>query len=199
MVGKPYRIAGKTYYPSEKPFSAVGMASWYGSDFHGRRTANGEVFDRTSITAAHPTMPLPSYARVTNLKNDRSIIVRVNDRGPYHGGRVMDVSQRTAEALDFKAAGTAKVKVEWIGKADLGGDEDARLLATLRESEPASLDGEEPVMTALRDVAPSRVAAAALEPENAPLAYAGPDTTNETPVIPNTASVEGAESESRAR
>ncbi|PWB79359.1 MAG: septal ring lytic transglycosylase RlpA family lipoprotein, partial [Methylocystaceae bacterium] len=82
LVGKPYQIAGKTYYPSERPYSAVGLASWYGSDFHGRKTANGEVFDRGSISAAHPTMPLPSYARVTNLRNSRSMIVRVNDRGP---------------------------------------------------------------------------------------------------------------------
>jgi rare lipoprotein A len=85
MVGKPYKIAGQTYYPNEKPYAAVGTASWYGSDFHGRKTANGEVFDRESISAAHPTMPLPSYARVTNLRNSRSIVVRVNDRGPYHG------------------------------------------------------------------------------------------------------------------
>jgi rare lipoprotein A len=194
MVGKPYKIAGKTYYPSEQPYSAVGAASWYGSDFHGRRTANGEVFDRTSITAAHPTMPLPSYARVTNLKNERSIIVRVNDRGPYHGGRVMDVSQRTAEALDFKTAGTAKVKVEWIGRADLAGDDDAMLLATLRENEPAKLEGDEPVLTALREVAPSRVAAAALEAEGGALAYAGTDTPTEPVATPQQAvAVDGEE------
>lgn len=149
MVGKPYKIAGHTYVPSEKPFAAEGTASWYGSDFHGRRTANGEIFDRESITAAHPTMPLPSYARVTNLKNSRSMIVRVNDRGPYHGGRVMDVSQRVAEALDFRSAGTARVKVEWIGRANLAGDDDAKLLATLRDDgEPATIDGVAPVMTA---------------------------------------------------
>ena len=124
MVGKPYTIAGRTYYPSERPFSATGTASWYGADFHGRRTANGEIFDRKSISAAHPTMPLPSYARVTNLRNARSIVVRVNDRGPYHGGRVMDVSQRVAEALDFHSVGTARVKVEWIGRADIAGDDD---------------------------------------------------------------------------
>jgi rare lipoprotein A len=150
MVGKPYTIAGHTYYPSEKPYSAVGVASWYGSDFHGRRTANGEIFDRNSISAAHPTMPLPSYARVTNLRNARSIIVRVNDRGPYHGGRVMDVSQRVAEALDFHGAGTARVKVEWIGRAGLDGDDDNKLLATLRDDGPATLDGAAPVMTAGR-------------------------------------------------
>ena len=152
MVGKPYTIAGRTYYPSEKPFSATGVASWYGSDFHGRRTANGEIFDRKSISAAHPTMPLPSYARVTNLRNDRSIVVRVNDRGPYHGGRVMDVSQRVAEALDFHSAGTAHVKVEWIGRANIEGDDDTRLLATLRDDgNPATLDGAAPVMTASQE------------------------------------------------
>lgn len=152
MVGKPYKIAGKTYYPSEKPYAAAGTASWYGSDFHGRRTANGEIFDRNSVTAAHPTLPLPSYARVTNLRNARSMIVRVNDRGPYHGGRVMDVSQRVAEALDFRSAGTAQVKVEWIGRADIAGDNDAKLLATLRDDgRPAMLDGFAPVMTAARE------------------------------------------------
>jgi rare lipoprotein A len=174
MVGKPYKIAGKTYYPSEKPFSAVGTASWYGSDFHGRRTANGEVFDRASITAAHPTMPLPSYARVTNLKNARSIIVRVNDRGPYHGGRVMDVSQRVAEALDFRTAGKAKVKVEWIGRANIAGDEDAKLLATLRDDAPATLEPEGlgPVIaSALRNNPVERVAEAATTEAEA-LAYA---------------------------
>lgn len=151
MVGKPYKIAGQTYVPSEKAYSASGTASWYGSDFHGRRTANGEVFDRDSISAAHPTMPLPSYARVTNLKNSRSMVVRVNDRGPYHGGRVMDVSQRVAEALDFRAAGTAQIRVEWIGRANLAGDDDARLLATLRDDgEPARLDGGAPVMVAAK-------------------------------------------------
>ena len=153
MVGKPYKIAGHTYVPNEKPYSAEGTASWYGADFHGRRTANGEIFDRKSISAAHPTMPLPSYARVTNLKNSRSMIVRVNDRGPYHGGRVMDVSQRVAEALDFRSAGTARIKVEWVSRAKIGGDDDAYLLATLRDDGPAVLDHGAPVLTALREEA----------------------------------------------
>ena len=84
-VGKPYVVAGQTYTPEENPnYTAEGLASWYGDDFHGRATANGEVFDMSSISAAHPTLPIPSYARVTNLSNQRSIIVRVNDRGPYH-------------------------------------------------------------------------------------------------------------------
>ncbi|GDX38470.1 hypothetical protein LBMAG20_06850 [Methylocystaceae bacterium] len=184
MVGKPYKIAGKTYVPNEKPYAVEGTASWYGADFHGRRTANGEIFDRKSISAAHPTMPLPSYARVTNLRNSRSMIVRVNDRGPYHGGRVMDVSQRVAEALDFRSAGTARVKVEWVSRAKIGGDDDAYLLATLRDDSPAALDNDAPVLTALREEAteiadlPSRaeavrVAAAETitETENAALAY----------------------------
>ena len=116
LVGRPYTIAGKRYFPSEQPReSQVGMASYYGGAFHGRKTANGEVFDMTSLSAAHPTMPLPSYARVTNTRNGRSIIVRVNDRGPYHGGRVMDVSQRVAEVLDFKRAGTAQIRVDYVG------------------------------------------------------------------------------------
>ncbi|MBV8850048.1 MAG: septal ring lytic transglycosylase RlpA family protein [Methylobacteriaceae bacterium] len=132
MVGKPYTVGGITYYPSERTHVAVGLASYYGTAFHGRRTANGEVFDRESISAAHPTMPLPSYARVTNLRNQSSIIVRVNDRGPYHPGRIMDVSERVAEALEFRRVGTAKVKVEYIGRAGLGGSDDHKLYATLR-------------------------------------------------------------------
>lgn len=159
LVGKPYQIAGKTYYPSERPYSAVGLASWYGSDFHGRKTANGEVFDRGSISAAHPTMPLPSYARVTNLRNSRSMIVRVNDRGPYHGGRVMDVSQRVAEALDFHRIGTARVKVDYVGRAGLNGSDDSKLLATLRDDgRPAMLDGASPVMVAAAAAEPVRTA-----------------------------------------
>ena len=151
LVGHPYRIAGHTYVPAENDsYSAVGMASWYGAAFHGRRTANGEIYDMASITAAHPTMPLPSYARVTNLGNGYSVIVRVNDRGPYHGGRVMDVSSRAADLLGFKGEGTAKVRVDYVGQAPLGGSDDGVLLASLRtDGSPATLDGySSPVMIA---------------------------------------------------
>ena len=153
LVGHPYTVAGHRYYPSENPsYSAVGMASWYGAAFHGRRTANGEVYDMASLSAAHPTMPLPSYARVTNLGNGYSVIVRVNDRGPYHGGRVMDVSSRVAEVLDMKAMGTARVKVEYVGPAPIGGSDDSQLLASLRtDGSPASMIGypaAAPVMVA---------------------------------------------------
>src|SRR5256885_13532990 len=109
-VGKPYMVAGRTYVPEEDVnYRAEGMASWYGDDFHGRQTANGEVFDMTSLTAAHPTLPMPSYARVTNLANGRSLVVRVNDRGPYHGNRLIDVSNRAADLLEFRGHGVARV------------------------------------------------------------------------------------------
>ena len=137
-VGKPYVVAGRTYNPEEDPnYKIEGLASWYGTDFHGRLTANGEVFDMQSISAAHPTLPLPSYVRVTNLSNRKSLIVRVNDRGPFHGNRVIDVSHKSAQLLGFKNNGVARVKVEYIGRAALEGSDDLRLMATLREGEPA--------------------------------------------------------------
>ena len=125
LVGRPYHVNGRTYVPTENDnYAATGIASWYGDAFHGRRTANGEIYDMAAITAAHPTMPLPSYARVTNIGNGRSIIVRVNDRGPYAPGRVMDVSSRVADLLDIKGAGTAHVHIEYVGKAPIEGSDD---------------------------------------------------------------------------
>ena len=154
MVGKPYTVAGKLYVPREdKNYSAVGTASWYGPSFHGRMTANGEVFDRESISVAHPTMPLPSYVRVTNTLNGRSIIARVNDRGPYHDDRLVDVSEQVATSLNFKHLGTARVKVDYIGRAPMEGDDDKVLLATLRtDGRPAQLN---------RHAAPAQVASIA--------------------------------------
>jgi rare lipoprotein A len=132
LLGHAYTVDGRTYYPSDRHYVAIGLASWYGDAFHGRRTANGEIFDRYSISAAHPTMPLPSYARVTNLRNHYSMIVRVNDRGPFAPGRIMDVSRRVADMLDFSKNGTTKVKVEYIGPASLDGSDGDKLMATLR-------------------------------------------------------------------
>lgn len=144
-VGKPYTVAGRVYVPEEDPhYSAVGLASWYGDDFHGRYTANGEIFDMDSISAAHPTLPLPSYVRVTNLANKKSIVVRVNDRGPYVGNRVIDLSVKTAKLLGFYGRGVAKVKVDYVGRAPLEGSDDRKLMATLREGTPAMA----PVMVA---------------------------------------------------
>src|SRR5947208_7373636 len=137
-VGKPYTVAGRVYVPEEDPnYREEGMASWYGDDFHGRLTANGEVFDMTSLTAAHPTLPIPSYARVTNMRNGKSLIVRVNDRGPYHDNRLIDVSNKAAELLEFKSNGVARVRVEYVGRAPLEGSDDRQLVATLRTGVPA--------------------------------------------------------------
>src|SRR6202795_5050131 len=137
-VGKPYVVAGRVYVPEEDVnYREEGLASWYGDDFHGRLTANGEVFDMESLTAAHPTLPMPCYARVTNLANGKSLIVRVNDRGPYHGNRLIDVSNKAAELLDFKGNGVARVRVEYFGRAPLEGSDDRQLMATLRTGEPA--------------------------------------------------------------
>ena len=141
-VGSPYTVAGRTYVPENNPhYRADGVASWYGSDFHGRSTANGEIFDAEAITAAHPTLPLPSYVRVTNLSNGRSLIVRVNDRGPYAGNRIIDVSKHAANLLGFTVNGTAWVRVEYVGAAPIQGSGDRMLEATLRQDEPAPAPG----------------------------------------------------------
>ena len=142
QTGKPYQIAGRMYVPMANPtgYSSEGVASWYGPGFHGRKTANGEYFDRHSLTAAHPTLPLPSYVRVTNLDNSHSIIVRVNDRGPFAHNRVIDLSQKTAEALNFRHKGTARVRVEYMGTASTNGSDDNLLMATLTTNgQPAQL------------------------------------------------------------
>jgi rare lipoprotein A len=137
-VGKPYMVGGRMYVPEEDVnYRAEGLASWYGDDFHGRLTANGEVFDMASLTAAHPTLPMPCYARVTNLRNGKSLIVRVNDRGPYHANRLIDVSNKAAELLEFKGNGVARVRVEYVARAPLEGSDDRQLMATLRSGVPA--------------------------------------------------------------
>jgi rare lipoprotein A len=137
-IGKPYTVGGRVYVPEEDAnYREEGLASWYGDDFHGRLTANGEVFDMGSLTAAHPTLPMPCYARVTNLGNGKSLIVRVNDRGPYHGNRLIDVSNKAAELLEFKGNGVARVRVEYVGRAPLEGSDDLQLIATLRTGTPA--------------------------------------------------------------
>jgi rare lipoprotein A len=189
QVGQPYTIAGKRYVPREKPagYTATGSASWYGIAFHGRKTANGEIYDRNSISAAHPTMPLPSYARVTNLANNHSIVVRVNDRGPYHGNRVMDVSERTAALLNFKHMGTARVKIDYLGQAGLAGSDDTKLMASLRTNGPAPMPGNtqptmvamvEPVASARPPAQQSQISAFSSQPQaNAPLSQMVQDSS----------------------
>jgi rare lipoprotein A len=115
-VGKPYKVKGQRYKPFETyNYTQTGVASWYGPDFHAKLTANGEMYDQNDLTAAHKTLQLPSIVRVTNLENGKSVIVRVNDRGPFARGRIIDMSSKAAELLDMKRAGTAKVKVEVLG------------------------------------------------------------------------------------
>lgn len=133
LVGKPYTVAGDLYEPIENPigYVAEGKASWYGNDFHGRQTANGEIFSASAISCASPVLPLPSYVRVTNTDNGRSIICRVNDRGPYLHGRVMDLSYRTAAILGYADRGTGNIAVEYVGPAPLNGDDTRMLLASV--------------------------------------------------------------------
>ena len=116
-VGNPYQIMGRWYYPKEDyNYSETGIASWYGEDFHAKRTANGEKYDMHTLTAAHRTLPLPCIVRVTNLENGRSLVVRVNDRGPYAKDRIIDLSKRAAQLLGYQMQGTTKVKVEIMAK-----------------------------------------------------------------------------------
>lgn len=139
MVGKPYQVAGRWYTPRVDPgYNKTGKASWYGSAFHGRLTANGEIFDQSAITAAHPTLPLPSYVRVTNLHNNRSLVVRVNDRGPFVADRIIDLSRRSADMLGFGNKGVADVRVQYVGPAPLQGDDTRVLLASLDGPDAAS-------------------------------------------------------------
>lgn len=142
-VGKPYQINGVWYYPKEDySYDETGIASWYGPGFHEKNTANGEIYDQNELTAAHKTLPMPSLVRVTNLDNGRSIVVRVNDRGPYANGRIIDMSRRGAQLLGFDGPGTAKVRVQILA------EESRAIAAAARQGTPApmltELDGPPP-------------------------------------------------------
>ncbi|RUM96180.1 septal ring lytic transglycosylase RlpA family protein [Pseudaminobacter arsenicus] len=182
QLGQPYKVRGKMYYPKEdKNYKKVGGASWYGDAFHGRLTANGEIYDMTHLTAAHPTMPLPSYARVTNLENGSSVVVRVNDRGPYHDGRLIDLSRRAAEMLDYTHAGTAKVQVEYVGRAPLDGRDEQYLMASYRPGNraPDPSDGlPTGVMIAMNGPTPSVGLGSASAPFPGTMTDAVPVPTN---------------------
>lgn len=166
-VGNPYQVAGRWYYPKEDPkYDEVGIGSWYGDLFHGRYTANGEIFDQESLTAAHPTLPLPSYAEVTNLENGRSMVVRVNDRGPYAHNRVIDLSRRSAELLGYQRAGTARVRVRYLGKAPLDGDDsfERKVLASQPWVRVATAKGKQDKTFEVAAAAPPPVARPAEAP-----------------------------------
>jgi rare lipoprotein A len=171
LVGKPYKVKGKVYRPRENPdYTAVGLASWYGGAFHGRKTANGEIYDMSDLTAAHPTLPLPSYARVTNLANNRSVVVRINDRGPFKKGRIIDVSATVAEMLDFKRAGTAKVKVEYVGKARMDGLDKQMLVSSYKGPNDF---GHDTLFAANATRTPDKLVVASYTPPKAPKTRTG--------------------------
>ncbi len=150
-VGNPYQIGGIWYTPVEEyDYEEVGIASWYGSEFHGRRTANGEVFDKNEVSAAHRTLPMPSVVEVTNLENGRTLVVRVNDRGPFAHGRIIDMSERGAELLGFAEQGTARVRVRVLPEESmalkmraLGSSGGATQAASLPPVAPVAVDSEE--------------------------------------------------------
>jgi len=198
-VGKPYQITGVWYYPAvDYDYVETGIASWYGPKFHGRPTANGEVFDMNGLSAAHRTLPLPSMVRVTNLENGRSMKLRVNDRGPFAHGRIIDISRRGAQLLGFHKKGTARVQVEIIA------DESRRLAASLRGG-PTIAANESPITVSRLPKAevtsqellppPGATTAAPAPVETAPLAVpdrgeqlamtgSGPEVVRVGPAVP---------------
>lgn len=162
-IGNPYQIAGVWYYPKEDPFyDETGIASWYGQDFHGKTTANGERYDMEALTAAHRTLPMPVIVRVTNLENGRSVRLRVNDRGPYARGRIIDVSRRAATLLGFHGNGTARVRVQFEGRAEVGAappQDDSEIAAASSSIKAAPLSS-----VASSELAPPPGAASATAP-----------------------------------
>ena len=135
----PYTVLGRTYtvLPTEEGYSERGVASWYGEKFHGHKTSNGEIFDMYKVSAAHTSLPIPSFLRVTNLDNNRSIVVRVNDRGPFHGDRIVDLSYAAAVKLGFADRGTARVQLEAITGESSGSPSDARLASRAAAESPS--------------------------------------------------------------
>lgn len=146
-IGDPYQIEGVWYYPKvDYNYDQTGIASWYGPGFDGKATANGETYDQNALTAAHNTLPLPTIVRVTNLENGRAIELRINDRGPFAHGRIIDVSRRAAQLLGFETTGTARVRVEVL-------EEESRILATRLADEPGSDIASPPAPVAAPSVA----------------------------------------------
>jgi rare lipoprotein A len=160
---RPYTIFDQTYVPitDNRPFVQRGIGSWYGKKFHGQRTASGEIYDMYKMTAAHPTLPIPSYARVTNLRNGKQIIVRINDRGPFHSSRIIDLSYTAALKLGYVQNGSSELEVERLLPDDI-----KRLQASRRQeagpvSKPAVADENETIARPVNAPASSSVAAEA--------------------------------------
>jgi rare lipoprotein A len=205
LLGAAGSAAGQPPDTTERPvkansYGAVGWASWYGREFHGRRTADGEMFDMGGLTAAHKSMPLPCYARVTNLRNGRSMVVRVNDRGPFVADRVIDVSARVANLLDFQHSGLTKVKVEFVGMAPLGGADEPALLASLktRDSPDDGVSAFAPTRPVVAAIAPPRPAVAAAMGPPRPAAAAFSPVATVVAAYASTPAASGVFSESDA-
>lgn len=188
-IGNPYEVDGTWYYPREEPdYDETGVASWYGPTFHGRHTANGELFDANGLSAAHRTLPMPVNVRVTNLENGRSVVLRVNDRGPFARSRIIDVSARAAQLLGFYGAGIAKVRVTYVSRGDLpnGEPQPTEVLANALPAAPAgevkvaALEPVAGIATANNSDPPS--ASAALAPAPAPLNTQPTGQVSEVPV-----------------
>ena len=159
-VGKPYQINGVWYYPSEDfSYDETGIASWYGPDFHGKYTANGETFDQNGLSAAHRTLPMPSIARVTNLENGRSIEVKINDRGPFAHGRILDLSKHAAELLGMDLQGTARVRVQIMA------DESRQLALQLKGVDTKPIEAAPRVTVQAESLAPPKGKDAAPPPK----------------------------------
>jgi len=142
-IGQPYQVDNVWYYPREQPdYDETGIASWYGPDFYGKATANGETYDGNQLTAAHKTLPMPVNVRVTNLDNGKSLVVRVNDRGPYARGRIIDLSKRAAELLDVVQTGTARVRVTYLSRADINGARPPETPPDIARALPAAPSGK---------------------------------------------------------
>jgi rare lipoprotein A len=164
-VGKPYQVGGVWYVPREDPgYNKVGTASWYGSQFHAKATANGETFDMNAMTAAHTTLPLPSLVEVTNLENGRKVVVRVNDRGPFVGDRIIDLSRAAARELGYESKGLAKVRVRYVGRAPLGGGGDLGVRTARAEPAPALPRAPIPYTQLAQNTPPPPPPAAVLPP-----------------------------------
>ncbi|WP_194246258.1 septal ring lytic transglycosylase RlpA family protein [Martelella limonii] len=175
-IGKPYQVRGTWYTPKQDTkYSKTGLASWYGPKFNGGRTASGEIYDMNHLSAAHKTLPLPSYVRVTNLDNNTSVVVRVNDRGPFVSGRIIDLSKKAAEMLKVTGHGVANVRVDYVGPASKDADDMDYLMASYQKKDvPEGVDpgrfgdvqlaAAEPAPAAAVDMSAPIVVDAAAEP-----------------------------------
>ena len=205
-VGNPYKIKGVWYYPKEDwEYDETGIASWYGPNFHGKKTANGEIYDMNDVTAAHKTLPMPSFVQVTNLENGRSLQVRVNDRGPYAHSRIIDLSRRSAQLLGFKNKGTAKVRVRILRDKSLSAARNAgRNFVVSKDETPITVDKMPKANVTTESLAPPKGASVApqAQPTQAPLRQAplknaniqktvleAPKTSSTSPVTSTTATV----------